>query len=438
MSREQRGFLWVCGLFVVLSVTYSFIIRLGFGPDEPRHWLYLPLLWKQHCLPRVLPDGTELGGAIALHPPLYYLLVSPAYLLGNALGGPLLAQRMIRGMSPLFGLAMLWLAWNSFGRVFGQRRGAALCAVALLALWPHILLDHSVINNDNLANLSGAAVAWFLVSRPGGAWSRRDALIGGVLLGIGALSKGQLLLCLPPSLAIMLAWDHGRDWYRQPAFWRNLGLTALAATLVCGWWYGRNFWLYGSINYVAPGYSGIPQGMGLGQAISEGVIGHLVLRAVGGVFLSVWCQVGWFPQASANLLYALLGVVLAGAAVGWVRFGLKLRAGQAAIEPRQLRDFAALCLPFAFIYLLLLYVSTFVHMGVYQGGRYALFAVGGFVAMLVAGWRQWLPERLRLPLGVALLALFLTMNLLCMSNLANVLNPTYAPGVTLTTPIPGG
>ena len=50
MSREQRGFLWVCGLFVVLSVTYSFIIRLGFGPDEPRHWLYLPLLWKQHCL----------------------------------------------------------------------------------------------------------------------------------------------------------------------------------------------------------------------------------------------------------------------------------------------------------------------------------------------------------------------------------------------------
>ncbi|MBI2301928.1 MAG: hypothetical protein HYU66_23750, partial [Armatimonadetes bacterium] len=107
MRAERRWLLAIAAVFVGLTLAYSAIILLGFGPDEPRHYLYLPLMLYGHQLPRVLPDGSELGGAIALHPPLYYLLVSPFYLLGKLCDGPWLAQRLMRLAAPGFGLLTL-------------------------------------------------------------------------------------------------------------------------------------------------------------------------------------------------------------------------------------------------------------------------------------------------------------------------------------------
>jgi hypothetical protein len=434
---ERRLFAGLVAVFLILAFAYSAIIPLGFGPDEPRHYCFVKLMVEQHKLSRVLPDGAELGGAIAIHPPGYYLFLSLFYVPSKWLGGAWWTQRLFRSFSPFFGVATLALVWGSCRRIFPGRPWLALSIPAVQALWPHFLLDHSVINNDNGANLMGAAVVYFLVRRPEGEWSARSAALGGLLLGVAALMKGQLLLCLPPALLAIMAWDHGEQFYANARFWRNVGLVLLLLLVLAGPWYGRNLWLYGMINYVAPGYEGLPPGMSLLDGVSSGLVQSLVWRAVVGVFHSIWVQVGWFPASMADVLYAVLGVLLAAAAIGWVRLGVGLRSGQVELVARQKRNFTAIALPFILIYLLILYVGTVVHMGVYQGGRYAMFALPGFITLLAVGWRSIAPGRLG-RIGVpVVLAFFLLLNLLSMWNLVTFSNPTYAPGFDFWTPMAG-
>ncbi len=434
---ERRLFAAIACVFVALAVAYSLILILGFGPDEPRHFQYLPLMVEQHRLPRVLPEGGELGGAIALHPPLYYSLLVPLYVSLRETAGLWWTQRILRLVSPIFGVLVLWLVWRSARRVFPRSPYAAALVPGLMAVWPHFVMDHSVINNDNGANLAGAGLIYFLVHRPGGAWTAKSALIGGLLLGAGALMKGQLLLCLPPVLLAIMAWDHGRDFWRQPRFWRNTAIALAALAVVAGWWYARNFALYGALNYVAPGYRGLPEGVSLIDGLSVGLVQSLVAVTFMGLFHSIWVQVGWFPEAMAGPLYAALAVLLAAAFAGWVVLAARARRGERLWGARRWRDLTAMILPFILIYLLIHLVVIFVHMGPHQGGRYAMFALPGFVVFLVAGWRFIVPRRFRTLGAVAVLALFLVLNAASMFNLLTYLNPTHAAGFSFWTTMPG-
>jgi hypothetical protein len=435
--RERRLFGLIASVFAVLAIAYGLIIPLGFGPDEPRHFQYLPLMVDHHRLPLVLPDGRELEGAIVLHPPLYYVLITPAYVALRDTVGLWWTQRLLRLLSPLFGIGVLWLVWRSARHLFPRRPMVALLPPALMAVWPHFVMDHSVVNNDNGANLAGAALVFFLITRAGGAWSVRSSIIGGLLLGVGALMKGQLLLCLPPVLLLILAWDHGRDFWRQATFWRNAAVTVAGLALTAGWWYARNFMLYGSLNYVAPGYQGIPEHLSFIDAVSTGIVGELVIATFMGLFVSIWAQVGWFPAVTEAPIYLTLGALTALALAGWIALWSRNRPVVDTKSPRRVRDFLAMLLPFAAIYVLIHLVVMFVHQGPHQGGRYAMFALPGFVTFLVAGWAWIVPERLgRIGAG-AVLALFVALNALSMWNLLVHLNPTHAAAFSFWTTMPG-
>lgn len=434
--RERRWFIAIAAVFVALAITYGLIIPLGFGPDEPRHFQYLPLMVDAHQLPRVLEGDREVGGAIALHPPLYYALLVPFYVPLREIAGLWWTQRLLRLLSPLFGLGVLWLVWQSCRRIFPDRPATAVLVPGLIAVWPHFLMDHSVINSDNGANLAGALVVYFLVTRDRGPWTARDALVGGLLLGIGALMKGQLLLCLPPAMAVIMAWDHGRAFYRRGIFWRNAALAVAGLLLVAGWWYARNVMLYGSINYVAPGYRGLPEGLSLLDGLTTGIVQSLIATTFLGVFRSIWAQVGWFPEVAAGAIYVVLGALLAAAFIGWI---IHLARARRDDEPPvgQPRNLLAMILPFLLIYGLIHLVVIFVHVGPHEGGRYAMFALPGFVVFLVAGWLRATPPRLRLPAAVAVLALFVLLNALSMYNIVTVLNPTHAAEFNFWTTMPG-
>jgi len=291
-------------------------------------------------------------------------------------------------------------------------------------------MNFGTITNDCGASLAGALFVWYWAcgaARGAGDW--RHAAWAGAVTGLAGMMKGQLLLCLTPVMLVALAWPHGRAFWRDAAFWRQALVALLVLLVIAGPWYGRNLALYGQINYVAPGYEAIPRGMSFLDALLIGLVGKVLLATAGGLFRSIWAQVGWFPDALAPVLYTLLGLLTA-AALSGVVLGLRTRRRLAAppLDPQRARGLAALLLPYPMILLLNLYVVLFVHFGPYQGGRYHLFALPGLATALVWGWLGLPRGRWVLP---AALGLFVLLNAVSIANLATYLNPLHATTVLL-------
>jgi len=434
---ERRWLVAILAAFVVLSVTYSAVIPLGYGPDEPRHYAYVKLLMERRLLPRTYPDGRERDGAIAVHPPLYYAVLGTLYYPAKALGGAWLAQRVYRLVSTGLGVCALVCIWAAARLIVPGRPGLAPFIAAVAAFTPHFLMDQSIINNDAAANAACPFFVWFVLERRRRGWRLRDAAYCGVLLGLFALLKGQALACLPPVFLTVLACDYGRGFWRRGAFWARAGVGVGLLAALGGWWYVRNLVLYGQITYLPTSYRGIPLGMSFVDAWVEGVIPSLALRAVVGLFQSLWAQIGWFPEGAAAGLYAVLALLLAVAVGGWIALLLQRRAGKPVDLLGRPRELIALFLTFVVTYGLVFYIAVFQHIGWFQGGRYVLVGLGGFTTFLALGWQASVPARFRVA-GVAIvLALLLLLNALSLANLAGHLNPTYAPDTSFWTPIAG-
>ena len=440
---------------VALAITYSYAIPLGYGPDEPRHFNLIKLLWEDHTLPRVLPDGRELGNAIALHPPTYYVIEGlawyPARWLSRALAARArqgLWRRLVIGAEParvpdrlieravmyrvfrmtsiLWGVAVIWLVFRAVRAVWP---GAPLLAAGVawvMALWPHFLMNFATITNDCGANLAGALFVWYWACRaPRGTGSLRDAARAGLLVAIGALMKAQVGLVLGLATAAALAWPYGRRFYLRAGFWQRLGIALVVAAVLASPWYGRNLILYGRINYVPQGYSIIPRGMSAWDAFLTGILWAAFLATVSGLFKSIWAQVGWFPKALAEPIYGLAGLVVVGAAVGIANLA---RRRTRPADAERLRRAACILLPFPIAWAVAVYAALFVHFGWHEGGRYLLFALPGLVTALVGGWQQVAGAKG----GTAVLIGFLvTANAASLYNLLTYLNPTFGATVLI-------
>jgi len=445
-------------VLTLLSLTYSYCIPLGYGPDEPRHYAFVRLLWVGHQLSRVMPDGSELGNAIAIHPPTYYLVEGllwyPGHWLGQALApyaregllrrlilgaepawvpDHLLAEaftyRLMRLTSPLWGLATLALVFLALRRLWPTLPRLVLGVTWLIALWPHMLMNFGTITNDCGANFGGALFVWYWACRaPRTTGDWRHAAWAGAIVGLGAMLKGQLLLCLTPVMIVGLAWPYGWRFWSEGNFWRQVFVALLVLGVIAGPWYGRNLLLYGQINYVAPGYAPIPQGMSFLDAVLTGLVGQILLATASGLFRSLWAQVGWFPDALAPLLYASLGILTGAAVIGLALGVAAWHKSHSSLSLERSRALAMLFLPYPLILLLNIYVVLFVHFGTHQGARYHLFALPGLSTALVWGW-------LKLPRGswvlVAALALFVVLNAVSVTNILTYLNPTYGTSVLI-------
>jgi hypothetical protein len=113
----------------------------------------------------------------------------------------------------------------------------------LTAFNPMFLFISASVNNDNLAAPLAAAAMLALLRALQHGQTRRDGVWLGGLLGLGALTKLSVLGLLPIA-AVALTWD---AWRRRR--WRtwlvNAALIAACMAVIAGWWYARNWTLYG-------------------------------------------------------------------------------------------------------------------------------------------------------------------------------------------------
>lgn len=374
--NQHRVALTIAALFFLLASIYSLVTPIFESPDELWHYPFVWHLARTGQLPVQNPAVPQLWRQEGSQPPLYYALVAlltaplpaddlPALLYPNPhadIGlvspdgninivvhtarerwpwrGAVLAIHLARFVSILLGLGTV-LTIYVLGRILWPERPAlALLAMAFVAFNPMFLFITGSVNNDNLITLLASLTLWRLISivvandqdrrNPAGVDSLNRSLNFwpdrlrrphepapgtfirlGLLIGLAALTKvsGLGLLALV-GLTLLMEGLRQRSGYIAIV---GNGLVGLCATAVAGWWYWRNFQLYGD-------WTGVEIMIAImgGRPISP--TAEQLLAEIPGLIRSFWGLFGYFSipmpapvygMLNAFLLIGLLGLLLA-------------------------------------------------------------------------------------------------------------------------------
>ncbi len=194
--------------------------------------------------------------------------------------GTVLAVHIARFFSVLLGTWAVYLTWAIVRELFPDRPRLALTAAAIHAFTPMYLFISASVNNDNLVvPLCSLALLMMIRRIKDEEWRMKSAvkirshLRLGVVMGLGLLTKASAIALLPLAVAT-IAWEawqslNGRmvscklrvatcespptPQLSMPNYvvrfmfhaLRNLCLVLLPALAIAGWWFYRNYRLYG-------------------------------------------------------------------------------------------------------------------------------------------------------------------------------------------------
>ncbi|MFA4030231.1 MAG: hypothetical protein GDYSWBUE_001855 [Candidatus Fervidibacterota bacterium] len=470
-ARLKLLILLVILTHAVLSVSYNFIIPLGYGPDEPHHYGYVQHLVLYRSLPVLGPSthpylchrDPRPPNAIGIHPPLYYAILAPIYRLladgridftpsgSEKLPFKLLPyersrliQRVFRLFSLLMSLATLWFVWGITSSVFKDAE-LSFAVLAFVALLPHHLMLSAVINNDSITILTAHAFLFTVIYSMG---SSVSPLVGSGLIGVSCglmlLSKASSLSLTP--LQVIGALSCGR---RAQSRMQRLACIALALVLpaaIAGWWYVRFYILNGRLMPIVKWvYEPSMLLSSPAEFLTDGRSWRLLWRFIKGSHRSLWAQVDWFifkpehgklwsqfygsPNAAfypySEAVYSLIVLLTVLSLFGLLlRFAIWLRNRD--LKPHYSLQIVA-AMPFALLYAALMDYTLFTHPGGYEGGRYLMPAICSFGIIFWCGISDLIGEGYRKVAIACVILLLLALNALCIGNLVTFLNPLYAP-----------
>lgn len=182
-----------------------------------------------------LPGHPHRSRPSADHPPLTVFVILPIIWAGDQIGlAESTTQLVVRFEILLIGLFGIVLMAMLARRLAGD--GAGLIAAGIAAAYPYLWVNDGLIMSETLA-VAAVVGALLLVMRLVDLPRRSTALLLGVVCGVGALARAELIL-LAPLLALPLL----RTWRAWP--WRErLGPVAavgVGAVLIVGPWIGFN------------------------------------------------------------------------------------------------------------------------------------------------------------------------------------------------------
>jgi len=201
--------------------------------DEQQHFHYIqmiaeegraPVMWRDRLPERIvdsifavkryvtlgatqMPSREEFNAAFdshsyeGHHPPLYYLLMAPFYLLGPSdIVGNLFSLRIVGVL--LSGITLV-LTWASTHWLWPEAPFIAVVATLFVALNPERAASAGRVNNDLMVEIAcaGAFACLALSWKYGTSWRR--AILIGIGCGVAVLSKLSAWVILP---AVTLGW----------------------------------------------------------------------------------------------------------------------------------------------------------------------------------------------------------------------------------------
>lgn len=434
MLRRHFPLVLILVAYLLVASLYATNTPAWQAPDEPAHYNYIRQL-AAGDLPVIEPadyDEAYRSSAVSSgfapdypvepltyedwQPPLYYLLLTPVFLLS---GG---ALTVLRFASLILGAGIVVAAYGVALLRWPRKRWLALTATAFVAFLPQHIAILSSVNNDTLSELIIALILWILatnlvMAHQGKSVSLRRWLLAGILLGLGFLTKPTTFIMAP--LILIAAFLIYRQRYSAAV--RSSIAALLTASLLGSIWWLRNLLVYQGFDPLATmahDAAVVGQPRTTDWIASFGLIETLE-RFFATTFRSFWGQFGWMGVLMEPRVYQLLLVFSV-----LVLVGILWRITYAG--PHRQRDghqtAGALRLLFVSLFLLnvLLYIGynlTYVQ----HQGRYlfaALIPIGVGVAAGIEAWvrplvGRWPATAAALPLtfslaliGLNLLALF--------------------------------
>ncbi|MDX1413938.1 MAG: glycosyltransferase family 39 protein [Candidatus Promineifilaceae bacterium] len=432
-SHPRRWLILILIAYTVLGLAYSLVIPLAETPDESEHFRYLQAIARTGRLPVMLPEREANLTLEAHQPPLYYLLgtaVTAPFDLDPADNPPENSCFSFEPADPGRKTAYLhsseeWPPARDLYRAFTTVRlfsvlmGAAAVAVAyllgrqavptvpmfapvmaaLVAFNPQFIFITASMNNDVPTTLLGALMVALTVSAI--TQPRLSTYLAlGIVTGLGILTKFALIAFWPLALvaAVWPALQLTRSPLRVSVNWSDLPGRLLLLLglplLIAGWWYLRNYQLYGD-----------PLMWDVTLAAKGSVIARTSPFTLADLwefialhFQSFWLWFGWLNIKAPEWIYALLLLIVLLAVAGLIRW---LRRREIAVE---LPALAMNALAVLAIYASLLqYIQTINWTG-YQG-RLAFAALASVTLFLTLGLFALGGQKLGAGIGVGLFVL---------------------------------
>ncbi len=270
--------------FIMLGLLYDFTVPLFEKPDELKHFAVIQYIRQTGHLPIVRAGVYKPWDQEGTQPPLYHLLAAglalpldlshfeepprnPHYVdersfiwrergNNNLYMHPpnemwyakpdLLAARLARWLSLVAGAVTIMLTYKLARLILTNASPwLPLTAAGVVAFIPQFLHVSAAITNDSLSATLAAAALLSMARIIKQGSSMRGALWLGLILGAGAITKLSLLSLAPlTGLALLIDLRHHRSIKQLLS--EGIALGGMMA-LVAGWWYWRNWQLYGDI-----------------------------------------------------------------------------------------------------------------------------------------------------------------------------------------------
>ena len=443
-------------LFLLLGFWYSLAVPPFEAPDEIHHYAFARHLSQGYGLPVQTTESSGPWEHEGTQAPLYYFLVgrliagidqsdfdsisvlNPHANLGDPLfpgnknrmlysarqlplAGTNLAVHVGRWFSLLLGSITLLLTYGIARLALPGSRIQPLLVLLTVAAIPQFQFISATVSNDNLAiTLSTATILLLarILSRPDNAPAGYEWLGVGLLVGLAALSKLHALglLGLSGLVICWLAWQRRDGWLLVRA-----GLLVFVPVLlIAGWWYWRNYTLYGE-------WLGVQQLLTInGLRVDARSLDEL-LGELRGVRYSFWGLFGWFSILMPGFVYTGLDVLSVMAAAGVGIFVVTAWPRRATIlQQPQVRVQLLLLIWVLLLIGLMFYWLTFATSG---QGRLLFPAISGYGVLIVFGlglWIRLVPSPWQLPLFLLLPAGLLISSLYTLTVLLPV--SYHAPG----------
>ncbi len=343
--------------------------------------------------------------------------------------GAVLAIHICRFLTLLFGTGTVALTYFLARELFPKRPALALGVTALTALTPMFIFVNASVNNDSMAAFMGNLTILILVHMikearetqqreqqngigltrtrsPQRGFRKGRVLLLGVVLGVGLLTKLSLLGLAPWALIIVAfsAW-HRRPYVslseRLKSVILDLSLVILIALAISGWWFLRNWRLYGD-----------PTGLDAFIAIQGVRTQPPTIQDWLDEFVTFrWTYWGLFGAVNVMAplwvyrFFDALTLIGLGGYLAWSVRYVKAHISEAKLRIYDLE--VEIFLPLLWFATLFVSVLRWTWIFYSFQGRLLFPDISGISLLLMLGLHQWMPQRYRPALSASLALILL-------------------------------